>query len=416
AASDRTAADGSTGAGSSATQAGSDGEADAATVQATIDSLAEAYRRADGLWTGFDPNDHPTIIPIRSDGSLQGAVVVSHPDPESLGTAVELDTEGTPFTSLHRIDALDEAADERLGQVDAFEFHAEIGGTDAFVLMADTSDSFLDPAEADWGATFIHELFHRYQDDAFEGSLGAQDVEGYAYTKDNLELAALEERALAAAIGADTDVDREAAARHFAGLRLARFAADDRVELDAAQEMFEGTARYLEHRLSGTDRRYNYHGDNYDRDLLVSLDGLPIKDSFGFGRFYASGSAIIHILDRLGVSDTQARIEAGEDPATVLIDHLGVADGDATDLVAEARATYDPAGELPAAAAEAETTAATEGPVFGDESGAGGEGGEAGGDGQAIELSDEEIACLDEAELDEGQAIPDDVWERCVGA
>ena len=56
----------------------------------------------------------------------------------------------------------------------------------------------------------------------------------------------------------------------------------------------------------------------------------------------------------------------GQSPSDVLIEHLGVTPTEAPQLVADARAAYDPDNELPAAAERAAATALTEGPAFSD--------------------------------------------------
>ena len=203
----------------------------------------------------------------------------------------------------------------------------------------------------------------------FRGPLGDQDVENYAYTADNLELATLEERALAAAVTADDATMRETAARRFAAIRLVRWQADPRVVLDNDQERFEGTARYLEHRLAGGDTRFAYHGGNYDVDLLGDPDavwelGDTVKGYYGFDRFYATGAAILRVLDLLGAVGVAEAVTEGRAPADLLIEHLGVTPAEAPQLVADARAAYDPDNEPPAAAERAAATALAEGSVF----------------------------------------------------
>ena len=88
----------------------------------------------------------------------------------------------------------------------------------------------------DWTATFIHEMFHCFQPTHFQGTFGDQGAENYAYTADNLELATLEERTLAAVVTAEDATAREMAVRRFAAIRLVRCQAAPRVALDNDQE------------------------------------------------------------------------------------------------------------------------------------------------------------------------------------
>ena len=256
-------------------------------------------------------------------------------------------------------------------EIPHFEFNADLAGVDSFVMIAGGDDELLNPAHVDWTATFIHEMFHRYQGTRFRGTAGDQDVENYAYTADKLELATLEERARAEALTAADARAWETAARRFVAIRLVRLQADARVVLDNDQERFEGSARYLEHRLAGDDTRFAYHGGNYDIDLLGDPDAVPefgetVKGYYGFGRFYATGAAILRVLDLLEAAGVAEAVTEGQSPAEVLIEHLGVTPAEAPQLVAEACAAYDPDNELPAAAERAAATALTEGPVFSD--------------------------------------------------
>ena len=212
-------------------------------------------------------------------------------------------------------------------------------------------------------------MFHRYQFARFGGRRGAQDIENYAFDADNIAMATLEERALKEAVTAGDRATREAAARRFAAIRSTRFLADRRVVLDHDQERFEGSARYLEHRMAGDDTRFRRHGGNYKAGLVGDPDALSqrrlgIKEYYAFVRFYATGAAVLRALDLLGAAGADRSVEGGESPADVLIEHLGVSQPDMPGLIADARAAYDPDNELPAAAERAAAAAAKEGPVF----------------------------------------------------
>ncbi len=356
-----------------------------------VQNLAVIYRASEGVWPGFVLADHPAVIILRDGSDSSNLLALNHPDPDALGAAKEIKSNDLPFTA-HTI--TDPSDAERLDAVVNFEFNITLGGVDSFAIAADSSDEIMSPTSPEFPATFVHEIFHRYQVEAFDEGEFFQDVEGYPYEAENLELAVLEERALLQALTAATDEDRKAAARRFAGIRLARRAAEPAVaELDDGQELAEGTARYIEHQVNSEESGGSYHGKNYDRDLIVDLGGLQggIKESFGFGRFYASGAAIIRVIDELGVDDYHARLESGQPPATILVDALGVTDADADLLVDEARAEYDPLGELPKQANAAAEKAGDEPPVFGDEPSVGSDDGT---------LTAEQIDCLDDRGID----------------
>ena len=338
---------------------------------AAIANLSLGYTGAQGVWTGFDPNEHPSVVSHKSErGEVESALAINFPSPEGLGDATALST-SAPFRSLHRIANVNADTEEALSKIPAFAFNIILGGVDSFVMVAGAGEEFLDPSRLDWTSFFIHEMFHRYQHARFAPRQGPQDIENYAFDADNIGLATLEERALKEAVTSGDRATRETAARWFAAIRRTRFLADRRVVLDNDQERSEGTARYLEHRLAGDDTRFSHHGGNYEHGLIGDSDrllevGLRIKEHYAFVRFYATGAAVLRTLDLLGVAGVHRSVEGGKSPADVLIEHVGVRQSDLSDLVADARAAYDPGNELPAAAERAAAAAAKEGPVFPD--------------------------------------------------
>ncbi len=330
-------------------------------LESMILNIAQRYTAAEVAWPSFKPNDHPAIVIVRNGDAVDSLIAFNHPDPDALGQAEPVSLPGLPFT-VHAIANPTEAED--LAEVAAFEFQRTIGGADSFAMIADASDDFFAPDGGDYAATFIHELFHRHQILNFDED-GEQDIDGYPLTAQNLALATLEERALRDALGSTTDADREQASRRLAALRLARRALLPEVELDDDQEIAEGTARFIEHKTAPAGAPSVYGPDNFEIELQVDLESAPgIKETFAFGRFYASGAALIELLHRFEVPEVTGRIEAGEPPATILAEHLGVTGDDVDVLVQEARDVYDPEGNLDAQAKEAEATAADEPPVF----------------------------------------------------
>lgn len=194
-------------------------------------------------------------------------------------------------------------------------------------------------------------------------------MENRAYTADNLELTTLDEQALAAAVTAANANGAGDGGAPVRRIRLIHLQADPRVALDNDQGRFEDNARHLEHRLAGDDTRFTYHGGNYAIGLLGSPDavlefGESVKGYYGFGRFYATGAAILRSLDLLEADGIAEAVKEGQSPADVLIEHVGVTLAEAPQSVADARAAYDPGNELPAAAKRAAAMAKTEGPVF----------------------------------------------------
>ncbi len=386
-------------------------------LNSVVRRIDSGFAAAKTVWSGYDPNEEPIVLALKdAEGELQGVLAINHPKATEIGDATALNIGGTSLRSAHVVTSIATAEAKRLQEMPTFDFHMDIKGVDSFAMNAG-GDEFFNPETADYTATLIHEVFHRFQDSGFQGGIGGQDVDGYAYTPENIELATLEDRALVEAIRAESGEARTDAARSFAAIRLARLDADPRVKLDNSQERFEGTARYLEHKFAGVDEQYSYNETNFDQDLVTDpLAAGGVKEHYGFGRFYAGGAAILHVLDLLGVEDAAERVNAGESPAEVLIDAVGVEQGQVEALVAEAKRNLDPLGQLADSAADAAEKAQQEPSVFGDFSGGTDEdpGDVPGGEGR--EITTEEIACLAErgVDLDDGKEISDEDFDACI--
>jgi len=387
-------------------------------IAAFLGHLSTIYDNVDGQWAGFVPAEHPVIVNVMlEDRSSLGLIAINYPTPETLGEPTEVSVDGMPFTSVHKIVAVNDDDARTLEEVPFFDFHLTVGGVDSFVINAGT-DAFFNLTTPDYASTLIHELFHRYQDQRWSGfeSVG-QDVEGYDYGPENLVLATLEERALAAAIDSTSTEELEKNARYFAALRLARLQRDDRVQLDDAQEAVEGSARYIEHVAAGDSENFVYHLDNFSRDLTLDLQTEQVKDFFGFGRWYASGAAGLSLLDRLGVENVDSRLGEGVAISAMLADALGVADDDIDRLVAEARQAFDPQNELAEPAEVAAQVATTEPGVFGDDvpDGEFGEEFEEGDFEDGVEITGEELECLEQEgfDLETDTEISDALAQKC---
>ena len=337
-------------------------------TEAAISNLAVAYTRVQGVWTGFEPNDHPALVVLRTDDEeIDSALAINFPTPHELGDAAELSADDTPFRSLHRLNRVDTNVARVLSTVEHFGFNIYLKGVDAFVIVAREGHFFADPDQPDFGAYFIHELFHRHQHTAFRETGGFRNLESYPLTTQNIELSTLEDRALYEAITTSDVEAREQAARRFAGIRIIRHAADYRLAVENGYEISEGTARYMEHRLGGSDWQYRLHDGNYEGDLFLSPIlpcCLTVKFYYSFARFYTTGAVILHLLDLLEVGGVHPAVESGRSPAEILIGHLGVTESDVERLLADARQAYDPEGTLAADAERAAEQAKDDPPVF----------------------------------------------------
>ncbi len=395
-------------------------------LKITVENLAAAYQTISGAWNDFDPGDYPAIVIFRSDGNITHLLAINHSNTDRLGQATALDNDGLPFDSLHRIDDVADEVNQKIKNLTTYAFQIMLGDIYSFAMAAETSGYF-DPAKPNWTSTYLHEMFHLYQFAEFQGSRGLQDWETYDYTAANLELAVLEERALHEALTTPSDEARTTAARHFAAIRLARMEVDDRVRLDNDQERLEGTARYIEHRLGSENRSYPHHDANYEQDLQTDFSVSRVKEAFGFGRFYASGAAVVRVLDLLGAQNSDRKIQRGDSPAEVLIKHLGVTQNDVSLLLDEARKVYDPSGDLNAEAAKAAAQALSELTVFEDEPIGGGGNPESfegsddfdynssgSTDRGPISITEEQYQCLEEAGFGDDAPVPTEIFDSCL--
>ncbi|MXX48450.1 MAG: hypothetical protein F4Z38_09155 [Chloroflexi bacterium] len=334
--------------------------------------LAQAYRASAGVWSGFDPAEHQVVLAHRkSDGQVDELLTIGVFSPESLGKATPLSTAGTPFCTLVRVEELNEETLRVLNQIGTFAFQIAVGPrvSGLFVMSVDLNDDHYSPLADEvygWSGFVMHELFHHYQDGAWAQSAALdQNFESYAYGADNLELAALEDRALRAAASAPDAKSRLEAVRHFSAVRLMRAQLIPAILHDEHQERVEGTARYLERQL---DLGFAEDGSHLLRRELervladARLYGADrgVRAYYAFSRHYETGAAIIRLLRLFGVSNFASQIEAGKSPARVLAEYLGITQVDVERLVGEARAIYDPDGELPALAVRLAATAGKE--------------------------------------------------------
>lgn len=393
-------------------------------LDSLVERLTTAYPAVAVAWPGFSPTDHPVVLVERNDADeVVGALTIGFPNPNDLGTA-ELIADHPATGMIHRVTQLTAAALAKLEPVEAFEFNRMVEGVDSFVMVAGGSDPFFAIGDEQYVATLLHEMFHRYQFEAFvEGSFVDQDIEGYDYSAANLELVLLEETALERALLAEPGSAAQIeATRWLVAMRQARLDRDSRVQLDQSQERYEGTARWLEHVLDISSARAtpeSFANNVFGRELGPS-DG--VKEYLGFGRWYASGAALVQLAQMLGIDGVTDQIEAGKDPLSVIADEVAVDSTDVDDLVAAARQALDPSGELATLAAEFAERVPNEPSVFGDEDGdhegqddgnavesvgpvesdgtaAGGPGADDGGDDEDV-ITDDMVQCLVDGGLD----------------
>ena len=308
-----------------------------------------------GVWPGFDLASIPAVLAaIDDEGAIEAVVAFNHPNPLALGAPIRsLDVDG------HTITVIGEVADpDWLAARVPFDFFADVGGTDTFVLFAQEGELGRESGTPDFVAMLVHEAFHRYQWDEWRPGMARQYVDRYDFSAASLELVLLENRILIAAYHADNPSDLERLARQFAAVRATRRQRDFRVAHDEAQERTEGSARLIEHRIGDsignvyhTSTNHTWELEHYDQNLATpELQHSSIKTFFSFFRFYSSGAALLVLLERLGASDVAQQLQDGRTPAGLLERQLAPLGG-LDELVADARADHDPDDRLSSAAA-----------------------------------------------------------------
>lgn len=387
-------------------------------ARSLLDSWRSVVSNSDRVWPGYDLAAIPTVlVSLEVGGEVAAVVAFNHPNPEALGSEIRhIDVDGRRMAVVGQV-----ADPNRLASMAPFDFFADIGGTDTFVLVGQMGEPGREPGTPEFIAMVVHEAFHRHQFDEWVPDAAFQDVAGYDFSHENLELALLENRILIAAYHADTPAETERLVRQFVAVRAARHQRDARVVLDEQQERMEGSARWIEHRIGDaignlyTSANHTSEVGLLDRNLDDPMSALgSVKSFFGFGRFYSSGATQLELLHRLDlpVIDVSERLRDGDSPAQLLAERVEPPN-DVEALVIAARMEHDPDGRLGRAAATlAELAAAEDAPEFG------------GGDEppdtstESFELSDDQIACLQDHGLDlSGDAItiPDEVLSACLG-
>ena len=326
-----------------------------ADARSLIDSWSSAVSATTGVWPGFDLASIPTVLAaIDDEGAIRATVAFNHPNPPALGAPIRsLDIDG------HKITVIGEVADpDWLAARAPFDFFADVGGTDTFVLIAQEGELGRESGTPEFIALFAHEAFHRYQWDEWRPRTARQYVDRYDFSAANLELVLLENRILIAAYRADNPGDLERLARQFAAVRVTRRQRDFRVAHDEAQERTEGSARLVEHLIGEAIGHAYYMStdhtgelEQYDQNLAApELQHYGVKMFFSFLRFYSSGATLLVLLERLGASDVAQQLQDGRTPAGRLERQLAPLGG-LDELVADARADHDPDNRLTTAAA-----------------------------------------------------------------
>lgn len=179
----------------------------------------------------------------------------------------------------------------------------------------------------------FHEHFHVYQESHFQPSIPSLRLEGIALDSSRLvSLAELERTVLKCALAPDPSRAAEVA-RDYVAIRMRRNSGepDSIVQAEHRVERIEGSAQWVGMRIAA---RVQDHGPaDFRHRLSELLDWRPEPSRFGFiadglpvarrQRLYATGAAILEIMDQLGVPAWQTRLTAGETPFNILAGVVG---------------------------------------------------------------------------------------------
>ncbi|WP_339951009.1 hypothetical protein [Yoonia sp. 2307UL14-13] len=321
----------------------------------------DAYPAAQAIWPGFDPATIPKVVIGRKpDGSTDSLIIMDHPDPQSFGVTVDIPRpDGKPGKAFLVTAPHD---NPKIAGVGHFAFNVDLHDAPTFLIASDCTDPDIPDdcaAYPDYIPYLVHEVFHRWQDDRFAGMEAFVDQTTYDLKPAAIAAILLETKALQAAITADDIALQRSFAQQFLAIRADRAARFDHIDLDAQQERIEGTAMYVELQLP--------INDGMAKDILrdaLDLDGLNegIKDELGFGRFYASGAAVITLAIQLGGDDVLKQITDGAAPADILAQVVGT--NDRSQLISAAKAQFDPDDTLATRAGKLARIAETEPDIF----------------------------------------------------
>ena len=310
-------------------------------------------------WPGFRPNTIPKLILDRNNaGVVTSIIAFDHPNPSAFGNAQPMrlgdGTTGRAFLITNP------TSNATLNEIENFEFSANLGGAPTFVIASQCADIEQDNCLSgpEFTAYTLHEMFHRYQDEAFKQPRWA-DQSTYYYSKDFIRLTLLENQLFTQAKSDISASQATALAQKLIALRDARHKLSDLTALDEQQERFEGTARYIEH-LVADSIGAGYGSDAYTSDLKHGVSVGQVKDELSFGRFYATGAIGMLLGERIGIDTMKAKIEAGQSPLEVLADHFVLSSEARQNLLNQVVAEFDANGSVSAKAEELAASAKSE--------------------------------------------------------
>ncbi len=292
----------------------------------------------------YRPQNEPILFVRIDEGKFSHAYLINHPAPNRISGAVRINS--SAFSDLPPIYQITQLSLQQLEFIGNFDFEFPIGGSDVFAvtyqrrsnknirraLENETTyqipgeSSFADVASDDWILFLAHEIFHRRQFKLWTQFENDQDLASYNFSPENIAMILLEQEILINGLRRQSKKAAQVALIEYAAVRQyrqSRFGLQVKT-LDSAQEIYEGTSRYIEHRfgalLGNAELNMNNFAEIIENDQK-QLGENNIREQLGFGRFYASGAGVAALLDRAEINwkDT---IKFGQDFNAIIRDNF----------------------------------------------------------------------------------------------
>ncbi len=296
-----------------------------ATDKSLFTYLAQAYAlfKTDGprVWSKDFQFDQVPLLLVRTDkaGKAQYAYLVNYPNPQKVAGAEPVTLpDGVNLPPVYRLNEIPNA--DRLNDALPFDYFYPVN--DSQVYMARYySDASANPTAVptsfQWIRYLVHEGVHKFQIESWAQPEEQQDQASYPLESDNVALMMLEHKILLDALAADNDQAVQEKVQQFLAVRSERMKKWPTVgAVDNAQELTEGSARYVEFRLDAIAGAANERSVDVELGHIFKLKD-DIRSYLTFGRHYATGAALGLLLDRLGV-DWKPQAEKGVTPYDIL--------------------------------------------------------------------------------------------------
>ncbi len=314
------------------------------------------------VWTSdYRPQNEPILFVRTNGGKFSHAYLINHPAPNAVAGAVRINA--SALSNLPPIYRLNQLSPEQLEFIGNFDFEFPIGGSDVFavtyqkrsaskvrkalesenIYQEPGQSSFADVASDDWILFLAHEIFHRRQFKLWAQFENDQDLDRYNFSQENIAMILLEQEILTNGLRRRTKEAAQTALVEYAAIRQyrqARFGLQVKT-LDSAQEIYEGTSRYIEHRFGEILGNSEFNMNNFaeiienDQELFRESN---VREQIGFGRFYASGAGVAALLDRADI-EWKNTIRFGQNFNDIIRDNFVLQDE--RNIISSIRTRYD---------------------------------------------------------------------------